>query len=374
MANRAIVYRLYPDSEQEVQFQKTFGCCRFVYNQMLSVQKERYAAGESHLSKFSANNYCNQQLKKEYSFLREVDKFALTNAIYSLSEGYTRFFKNLGRFPKYKNKHKAKKSYTTNYTTGNIEIGAGFVKLPKLGKVKAKVHRKPEEGWKLKSATVTQNRDGSYQASILFAYEETVLSVPMTESNTLGLDYKSDGLYVSSEGDVCGMPHYYRLASVKLAKAQRKLKHMTVGSNNYNKQQRRVAKIHRHIANQRKDFLHKESTAIAKQYAYVCVEDLNMSAMANKGFGNGKATLDNGYGMFLKMLAYKLRGQGGQLVKVDKFFASSQICRFCGFQNRELKDLSIRRWNCPSCGAVGIDRDFNAAVNIKYEGMRQFAV
>lgn len=373
MANRAIVYRLYPNHTQEVQLQKTFGCCRFVYNQMLSVQKERYAAGEAHLSKFSANNYCNQQLKQEYPFLREVDKFALTNAIHSLGEGYARFFKHLGRFPKYKNKHRTKKSYTTNFSNRNIEVGTGFVKLPKLGKVKAKVHRKPEENWKLKSATVMQNRDGSYQVSVLFAYEKTVRSVPMTEKNTLGLDYKSDGLYVSSEGKVCGMPHYYRLASEKLAKEQRKLRNMTIGSRNYEKQQKRIARLHRHIANQRKDFLHKQSTAITKQYAYVCVENLNMRAMANRGFGNGKATLDNGYGMFLNMLTYKLYAQGGQLVKVDKFFASSQICRFCGYQNRELKDLSVRRWNCPSCGAIGIDRDFNAAVNIKYEGLRQAA-
>lgn len=370
MANKAIVYAIYPNAIQEEQCQKTFGCCRFVYNQMLTIQQDRHKSGENHLSKMSANTYCNQHLKTDYPFLKEIDKFALTNAIYHLSDGYDRFFKHLSKFPKYKNKHKAKKSYTTNFTNGNIEVGDKYIKLPKLGKVKAKIHRVPNDDWKIKSATITQNRDNSYQVSVLFEYEEVTLYAPVTEMTTIGLDYKSDGLYVSSDGDVCGMPHYYRKSAKKLAKAQRKLKHMTVGSNNYNKQQKRIAKIHRHIANQRKDFLHKESTAIAKQYSCVCVEDLNMRAMSNHGFGNGKATLDNGYGMFLNMLEYKLKDRGGYLVKVDKFFPSSQLCNCCGFKNPILKDLSIRHWDCPNCGATNIDRDINAALNIKYEGLR----
>ena len=136
----------------------------------------------------------------------------------------------------------------------------------------------------------------------------------------------------------------------------------------YYKQQKKVAKIHRHIANQRKDYLHKESTAIAKQYDYVCVESLNMRAMSNKGFGNGKATLDNGNGMFLVMLDYKLQEKGGGLIKVDKFYPSSQLCNCCGFRNPLLKDLTIRKWVCPNCDTYH-DRDENAAQNIKHEGL-----
>ena len=255
MANKALVYAIYPNEKQNIQCQKTFGCCRFVYNQMLTVQKERHETGEKHLSKTNANTYRNQHLKKEYPFLKEVDKFALTNAIYHLADGYDRFFKHLSRFPKYKSKHKAKKSYTTNITNGNIEIGDSSIKLPKLGWVKAKIHRRPKEDWKLKSATITQNRDDSYQVSILFAYKESISPVAVTEEKTIGLDYKSNGLYVSSEGDTCGMPHYFRQSADRIAKAQRQLKHKTIGSNNYNKQQKRVARIQRHTANQRKDFL-----------------------------------------------------------------------------------------------------------------------
>lgn len=331
MANRALVYTIYPNEKQNIQCQKTFGCCRFVYNQMLDVQKERHENGEKHLSKTKANTYCNQHLKKKYPFLKEVDKFALTNAIYHLEDGYDRFFKHLSRFPKYKCKHKAKRSYTINITNGNIEISDNSIKLPKLGWVKAKIHHRPKEDWKLKSATVTQNRDDSYQVSILFAYEESISPAVVTKETTIGLDYKSDGLYVSSEGDTCGMPHYFRQSADKLAKAQRKLRHKTIGSKNYNKQQKRTAKIHRHIANQRKDFLQKKSTEISN---------------------------------------YKLRDRGGQLIKVGRFFPSSQLCSHCGFKNPLVKNLSIRHWDCPNCGTTGIDRDVNAAKNIKKEGIR----
>lgn len=331
MANKALVYTIYPNEKQNIQCQKTFGCCRFVYNQMLDVQKERHENGEKHLSKTKANTYCNQHLKKKYPFLKEVDKFALTNAIYHLEDGYDRFFKHLSRFPKYKCKHKAKRSYTTNITNGNIEISDNSIKLPKLGWVKAKIHHRPKEDWKLKSATVTQNRDDSYQVSILFAYEESISPAVVTKETTIGLDYKSDGLYVSSEGDTCGMPHYFRQSADKLAKAQRKLRHKTIGSKNYNKQQKRTAKIHRHIANQRKDFLQKKSTEISN---------------------------------------YKLRDRGGQLIKVGRFFPSSQLCSHCGFKNPLVKNLSVRHWDCPNCGTTGIDRDVNAAKNIKKEGIR----
>lgn len=368
MANRAIIYAIYPNKRQKEQCQKTFGCCRFVYNQMLTIQQGRYKNGEKHLSRFQANNYCNQHLKTGYPFLKEVDKFAITNAIYHLEDSYHSFFSHLGKFPKYKSKHKAKRSYTTNFTNQNIEVGDQYVKLPKLGKVKARIHRLPGKDWKIKSATITQNRDDTYQVSVLFAYDVKEVTLDIKGSTTIGLDYRSNGLYTDSNGDICGMPHYYRRSAERLAKAQRRLRHMVIGSNNYRKQQKRIAKIHRQIANQRKDYLHKRSTAIIKQYDCVCVEDLNMRAMANKGFGNGKATMDNGYGMFLNMLDYKLKERGGRLVKVDKWYPSSQICNCCGMLHTEMRDLSIRIIKC-SCGHV-MDRDQNAAMNIKKEGLR----
>lgn len=312
--------------------------------------------------------------KTDYPFLKEVDSLALANVQLNLQAAIRNCFdksrKSRNRFPVYKSAKRSRRSYTTNNQNGTVAITDEGIKLPKVGIVKAKIHRQPNEDWIIKSATVSQERDGTYYISILFEYETKELYAPVTSMSTLGLDYKSDGLYVDSNGNDCDMPHYYRLSQNKLAKAQRKLKHKTIGSNNYHKQQKKIAKIHRHTANQRKDFLHKKSTEIVNQYTCVCVENLNMSSMANKGFGNGKATLDNGYGMFVNFLEYKLKDRGGYLIKVDKWFPSSQLCHWCGYRSENLKDLRIRKWDCPHCGHKGIVRDWNAAINIKVEGLK----
>lgn len=193
-------------------------------------------------------------------------------------------------------------------------------------------------------------------------------------TNAIGLDYASDGLYTDHNGDKGSNHKFYRESHDKLSKEQRRLSRKignrkgSIKSNNYLKQLRKVNNIHRHIANQRLDNLHKKSTEIANQYDVVCVESLNMRSMANKGFGNGKATLDNGYGMFLSMLEYKLADRGKYLIKVDKWFPSSQICHNCGTLHPEMKDLKIRTMDC-DCG-YHIDRDRNAALNILQEGLR----
>lgn len=244
------------------------------------------------------------------------------------------------------------------------------IKLPKVGVIRAALHRLPGPEWIIKSATVSQKSDGSYYISLLCAKEEEEIPpLPVTDEKVLGMDYKSDGLYMDSNGRLGDMPKFFGKTQKRLAKRQRKLKNKDVHSKNYQKQLKKIAKLYVHTADQRKDFLHKKSAAIAKQYDYVVVEDLNMRSMANKDFGNGKATLDNGYGMFLTMLAYKLHNKGGKLEKVDRWFPSSQLCNCCGFQNPEVKKLNIRTWSCPKCGSTH-DRDLNAAVNIKNEGLR----
>lgn len=369
MANKAYIYRLYPNDKQSRLIDQTIGCCRFVYNQSLAWRESAYNADKTSLS-YDDTAYGLTKIKKLYPWLRDVDSISLQQSLRHLDTAYHNFFavKKTG-FPKYKSKHKCRLSYTTVVTGNNITIGDNFIKLPKVGKVKAVIHRNPNIDWKIKSATVTQNRDNTYQISILFEYTDKPVALrSVTKESSVGLDYKSDGLYADSNGNVCNMPHYYRLSAELLAKQQRKLRHKTIGSNNYRKQQLKAAKISRHVANQRKDFLHKQSTAIAKQYACVCVEDLDMKAISNKGFGNGKATLDNGYGMFLNMLDYKLKASGGYLVKVDKWFPSSQICNHCGTVHTEMKDLLIHTIKC-DCGYIA-DRDTNAALNIKKEGLR----
>lgn len=366
--NKAIKYRIYPNKEQEVLFRKTFGCCRKVWNLMLSDREKAYRTDKTVFKPTPA------MYKDDYPYLREVDSLALANVQMNLQEAYKRFFTVKGAgHPKFKSRKHSRYSYTTNNQNGTVAIDTASrtIRLPKVGKVKAVLHRLPEEGWALKSATVSMSHDGQYFCSVLFEYEYAVTEVASLETNAVGLDYKSDGLYVSSDGDVCGSPKYYRKGQEHLAKAQRKLRHKDKNSNNYRKACTKIAKEHRHIANQRKDFLHKKSTEISNQYDMVCVEDLDMKVMSNGGFGNGKATLDNGYGMFLNMLEYKLHDRGKVFVRIDKWYPSSQTCSCCGTRHPEIKDLRIRSWTCPNCG-VSHDRDVNAAINIKNEGIRQY--
>ena len=372
MTNRAIKYRAYPTTEQSIKFAKTFGCCRKVYNLMLSDKIESYKS----TGKFAV--VTPAKYKKDYPYLKEVDSLALANKQLDLQEAFRNCFsksrKKNNRFPKFKSAKHSRKSYTTNNQHGTVAVTDDSIKLPKIGYVKAVIHRKPDNNWAVKSATVSKESDGKFYISVLFEFADAVNSYVANITNAIGLDYASDGLYVDNNGNVGTNHKYYRESHDKLAKAQRKLSRMQgakkheVKSNNYRKQLYKVNKIHRHIANQRLDNLHKISTEIANQYDVVCVETLNMKSMSNKGFGNGKATLDNGYGKFLSMLEYKLSERNKYFVKVDKWFASSQICHCCGSVHPEMKNLAIRTMKC-DCGLT-ISRDQNAAINILHEGLR----
>ena len=371
--NKAIKYRVYPTTEQSIMFARTFGCCRKVYNLMLSDKIESYKS----TGKFST--VTPAKYKTDYPYLREVDSLALANKQLDLQEAFRNCFsksrkKNNG-FPKYKSAKHSRKSYTTNNQHGTVAIiDNKYIKLPKIGKIKSVIHRIPDDTWVIKSATVSQESDGKYYISILFEFDNIASPYVVDKTNAIGLDYASNGLYVDSNGNVGTNHKYYRESHDKLAKAQRKLSRMQGSkkheskSNNYIKQLRKVNKIHRHIANQRQDNLHQISTKIANSYDVVCVESLNMKSMSNKSFGNGKATLDNGYGMFLSMLEYKLSERNKYLVKAEKWFPSSQICHCCGTIHPEMKDLTIRTMKC-NCGLI-ISRDVNAAINILREGLR----
>ena len=373
MANKAIKYRVYPTTEQIIMFAKTFGCCRKVYNLMLSDKVESYKS----TGKFAT--VTPAKYKKDYPYLKEVDSLALANKQLDLQEAFRKRFskscKKKNGFPKYKSAKHSRKTYTTNNQKGTVAIiDNKYIKLPKIGKVRAVIHRIPDGDWVIKSATVSQESDGKYYVSVLFEFDNIINPYVADKTNAIGLDYASDGLYVDNNGNVGTNHKYYRESYDKLAKEQRKLSRMQgskkgeAKSHNYIKQLRKVNKIHRHIANQRLDNLHKISTEIANQYDVVCVESLNMRSMSNKGFGNGKATLDNGYGMFLSMLEYKLSDRSKYLVKVDKWFPSSQICHCCGTLHPEMKNLVVRTMKC-DCGLT-ISRDQNAAINILQEGLR----
>lgn len=359
--NKAYKFRIYPTSEQQVMLAKTFGCVRFIYNRMLADKIKHYEETKQTLNNTPA------QYKTEFVWLKEVDSLALANAQMNLQAAYSNFFKNPNTgFPKFKSKKSNRKSYTTNCVNGNISIEDGHIKLPKIGLVKLKQHRIIPSDHKLKSVTVSRTPSGKYYASVLFEYDN---QVPQIEpQDFLGLDFSMHELYKDSEGNEPQYPRYYRQTEKKLKKEQRKLSKMVKGSNNRAKQRIKVAKLHEKVANQRKDFLHKQSRQIANAYDCVCIEDLDMKAMS-QCLNFGKSVSDNGWGMFTTYLKDKLEDMGKQLVKVDRFFASSQTCNVCGYKNTDTKNLSVRAWDCPECGTHH-DRDINAAINIKNEGMR----
>jgi putative transposase len=329
--------------------------------------------------------------KDTYPFLREVDGFALCNAQLALEKAYKRFFEDRKTgFPKYKSKRRGRKTYTTNLSHGNIRLDdkARRLKLPKLGWLAVRQHKRIPYDWKLKSVTVEHCPSGRYTATILFEYE-TQIPEKVKPVKPVGLDYASHGLYVSSDGEHAEYPGYYRKMQDKLAREQCKLSHMVKGSANWRKQCKRVGRLYEKTANQRRDYQHKKANSVVASYDMVGVEILSMKSMMKKPKpkpdpehpghylpngrkarkGLAKSTSDNGYGMFCTMLEYKLARQGKQLVHVGKWYPSSQLCHDCGCKNPLVKDLSIREWACPSCGVLH-DRDVNAARNIRDEAMR----
>lgn len=362
---RALKFRIYPTKSQQLQIDDTLACCRFVYNKMIERNSKAYKRRGEHLSHYEMQNLL-PSMKQYLPWLKDTDSQALKHACKQVDSAYRNFFKKNSRYPKFKSKKDGKQSYTTTYAK-SICYEVGKVKIPKLGWVKHSDNR--EVKGDICYATVI--RDGSkYYISITYKFEKEIEQV--IPQSFIGLDYKSDGLYMDSEGNIANMPKWMKQSQDKVAKEQRKLERKQGSrkgekrSNNYTKQLKRLQKKHRHIANQRKDFLHKKSTEIANQYDFVAVEDLNLIGIAKV---LGKATLDNGYGMFLKMLQYKLEERGKTFVKVGRYFPSSQLCSSCGYKNPLVRDLKIRDWVCPECGVVH-DRDVNSALNILNEGLR----
>ena len=369
--NKAVKYRIYPNKEQEILMVKTFGCCRKIWNLMLNDKLALYDKTKSFGKQYPSN------YKEEYPFLKEVDSLALANVQLNLEQAFKNCFKHKHcRFPKFKAAKKSRKSYTTNNIkskngTCSIEIFKNAIKLPKLKMIKAKIHR-VFEGWSIKSVTISKDSDGKYYASVLYEKEVEDKSTTLNYLNSIGLDYKSDGLYKDSNGNTGSNHKFFRRMQKKLGKAQRKLSKMKGNkkneekSKNFEKQLVKIAKIYKKISNQRLDNLHKISTEIANHVDIVCVETLNMKAIANKGFKNGKAIYDNGYAKFLELLEYKLKDRNKIFIKVDKFFPSSQICYNCG--SKQKLALNERTYIC-DCGYI-TDRDENAANNIRREGLR----
>ncbi|MGL4569030.1 MAG: RNA-guided endonuclease InsQ/TnpB family protein [Fusobacteriaceae bacterium] len=361
--NKAFRFRIVPNQEQESLMNRTFGCARLVYNLILERAKEIYEAEGINKIITPAS------LKSEFPFLKEVDSLSLANAQLNVKTSFTNFFKKRASFPKFKSKRVARKSYTTNCVNGSIRIEGKSIRLPKLGLVKIKLHRNIPQSHIIKSVTVSQEPTGAYYVSILTEFEKEIEQVPSND-NIVGLDFSMSELFVSSDNQRADYPRFFRKLEMKLAKAQRELSRKIKFSKNWNKAKLKVAQIHQHIKNSRKDFLHKLSKELVEKYNAICLEDLNMQGMS-QALKFGKSVSDNGWGIFTTMLQYKSMFAGKQVVKVDKFFPSSKTCSICGTKKSELH-LSERVFYCESCNTE-LDRDLNASINIREAGKKLLA-
>lgn len=359
MVNKAYKFRIYPTEEQEILLAKHFGCTRYVYNHFLNERKEQYQADKK------SDNYYKQaatltKLKKEEDtkWLKEVNSQTLQFALRSLDTAFLNFFRGNAQFPKFKSR-KHKNTFTIPQF-GKLE--GGKIIIPKFkGGIKVKLHR--EVKGNIGKMNITRTPTGKYYVSIFT--EQEVEELPKTNKQ-VGIDLGLKDFVITSDNKKFKNNRYTKKYARKLKEAQQHLSRKQKGSNGFEKQKLKVAKIHEKIASCRLDTLHKVSKELVDENQVICIEDLNVKGMI-KNRKLSKHIADASWGSFVNLLQYKCDWYGRELVKVNRFFPSSKTCNVCGWINQDL-NLSIREWTCKN--GHKLDRDFNASQNILKEGLK----
>ncbi len=358
---KGVRFRAYPNKTQAVMIDRFFGCARLIYNKGLALRKEAYESGRKIGYKETSSMLTGLKKQNDFDFLNEADSIALQQALRDLDRAYTNFFEKRSKYPRFKSKHDLHQSYRTINQGNNIRIAGRYIKLPKLGYLK--IRQSMEIGY-IHNVTVEKTPTGKYYVVLNVDFE------PETRPNAggvTGIDMGIKEFYTDSNGRSVPNPKHLEKSEKKLVREQRRLSRKQIGSNNRNKQRIRVAKVHEKTTNQRDDFLHKESARLVSENQTICIEDLGVKEMMHKN-KYAKNVAGASWSKFFTMLEYKAQWYGSTIIRVPKYYASSQTCSHCGYINPLVKDLTVRRWECPQCHTVH-DRDCNASINILNKGL-----